>query len=391
MASDVAAHARVYCDESGFTGNNLLDTEQPYFAYAGVMAEEDVTGDFIQKTIRDFDIQGDELKGSRLLRYNKGRQAVNVVLERFASSARVAVHEKRFALSTYFFEYVFEPALSDQNSIFYRANFHRFVAALMYAHLVVQHEPAGKLITSFFDMMNSLDIAKFEPLNSQQIVSIDERSPLDQIALFAFLHRAAIAKELSVVYGDGHTPNWILDLSVTSLFSILSAVGQEHQTIEVFCDESKPLLVNREIFDKMVDRPDMPTRMHFWDNRPFGFNLSVEPKFVDSKTHPGIQIADVIAATANYCMQHRTEPHSQRWFGMLKESLSDCSILPDLDYADLQQRDGFVGAMILRELLDRSLRKADLFDGMPEFIACARESFPMWLQREFAQMDQLAQ
>src|ERR1039458_5111886 len=195
---------------------------------------------------------------------------------------------------------------------------------------------------------------------------------------------AAIAKELSVVYGDGHTPNWILDLSVTSLFSILSAVGQGHQTIEVFCDESKPLLVNREIFDKMVDRPDMPTRMHFWDNRPFGFNLSVEPKFVDSKTHPGIQIADVIAATANYCMQHRTEPHSQRWFGMLKESLSDCSILPDLDYADLQQRDGFVGAMILRELLDRSLRKADLFDGMPEFIACARESFPMWLQREFA-------
>src|ERR1039458_5111887 len=51
---------------------------------------------------------------------------------------------------------------------------YRFVAALMYAHLVVQHEPAGKLITSFFDMMNSLDIAKFEPLNSQQIVSIDE-------------------------------------------------------------------------------------------------------------------------------------------------------------------------------------------------------------------------
>ena len=187
MASDVAAHARVYCDESGFTGNNLLDTEQPYFAYAGVMAEEDVTGDFIQKTIRDFDIQGDELKGSRLLRYNKGRQAVNVVLERFASSARVTVHEKRFALSTYFFEYVFEPALSDQNSIFYRANFHRFVAALMYAHLVVQHEPAGKLITSFFDMMNSLDIAKFEPLNSQQIVSIDETIPARSNCTLRFL------------------------------------------------------------------------------------------------------------------------------------------------------------------------------------------------------------
>src|ERR1017187_935512 len=265
-----AVDARVYCDESGFTGNNLLDTEQPYFAYAGVMAEEDVTGDFIQKTIRDFDIQGDELKGSRLLRYNKGRQAVNVVLERFASSARVTVHEKRFALSTYFFEYVFEPALSNQNSIFYRANFHRFVAALMYAHLVVQHEPAGKLITSFFDMMNSLDIAKFGPLNSQQIVSIDERSPLDQIALFAFLHRAGIAKELSVVYGDGPTPNWILDLSVTSLFSILSAVGQEHQTIEVFCDESKPLLVNREIFDKMVNRPDMPRECTFGIIAPSG-------------------------------------------------------------------------------------------------------------------------
>ena len=33
--------ATIYCDEAGFTGNNLLDTQQPYFSYASVAIDPD--------------------------------------------------------------------------------------------------------------------------------------------------------------------------------------------------------------------------------------------------------------------------------------------------------------------------------------------------------------
>ena len=33
-----SAPVRIFCDESGFSGNNLLDRQQPYFVYAAVAA-----------------------------------------------------------------------------------------------------------------------------------------------------------------------------------------------------------------------------------------------------------------------------------------------------------------------------------------------------------------
>jgi hypothetical protein len=97
---------RVFCDESGFSGNNLLDQEQPYFVYSAVAADPGSAYEFVSKLVCDFHVQGGELKGSRLLRYNKGRQAIGEVLNRYGDSFRVAVHHKRFALASQLFEYV---------------------------------------------------------------------------------------------------------------------------------------------------------------------------------------------------------------------------------------------------------------------------------------------
>lgn len=36
---------RIYFDEAGFTGDNLLDPDQPYFVYAGVAIDENYAED----------------------------------------------------------------------------------------------------------------------------------------------------------------------------------------------------------------------------------------------------------------------------------------------------------------------------------------------------------
>lgn len=47
----------IYCDEAGFTGNNLLDREQPFFAFATVAIEPEAAKDVVAKTVRDYGIQ----------------------------------------------------------------------------------------------------------------------------------------------------------------------------------------------------------------------------------------------------------------------------------------------------------------------------------------------
>ena len=234
-------------------------------------------------------------------------------------------------MASQFFEYVFEPALADQNSIFYQANFHRFIAGIVYAHWTGRDRPTEQLVEGFAAMMRALDGSKFEPA-AGELVSFDDRRIMDQIAVFALLHRRSIEDELNVIYGDGHTPNWVVDLSTTSLFQILSEFGAKYTALEVFCDASKPLLANRDIFDHMVNRPEMPMRHSVWGDRPFGFNLASEPRFLDSASAPGIQIADVVAATAGFIFQNRRDPQAGAWLPYLDGALVNC-LMPDLAYA----------------------------------------------------------
>jgi hypothetical protein len=54
---------QIYCDESGFSGNNLLNREQPYFVLGTVAIPSEEAADLVAKIRTDFRLQGAELKG----------------------------------------------------------------------------------------------------------------------------------------------------------------------------------------------------------------------------------------------------------------------------------------------------------------------------------------
>ena len=57
---------QVYFDEAGFTGNNLLDSEQPLFVYAGVAIAPSLASKIHATAISEFAISSEELKGANL-------------------------------------------------------------------------------------------------------------------------------------------------------------------------------------------------------------------------------------------------------------------------------------------------------------------------------------
>lgn len=373
---DSAVMATIYCDESGFSGNNLLDAQQAFFVFATLAMEPDEARALAEKAIRDFRLQGNELKGSRLLKTPSGQGAVSFLIHAVAPRAKIVFHLKKFALASKFFEYIFEPCFSDCNSIYYQINFHRFISMILYIWFVARPQSAEQLFVEFSQMMRELDPAKMGSLSRKEVVLVEADDVISMITTFAFLNRRHIDKEVTSIRGMEGIQNWVLDLTMTSLYTLLCAWAEQHEVLDVFCDNSKPLKAEVSFLSGMVGRRD---RIRFGlpgqEERLVTFNLARPIQLVDSRHHPGVQIADVLAATVAWTLREKKSKQSRRWFKDLASCFHETSIIPDESHVDLTKREPFINAVVLQELVERSARREDLCRGMPEFVATANAAY----------------
>jgi hypothetical protein len=66
----------ICCDEAGFTGNNLLNPDQPFFSYASHDLTIDEAQSLIARARADHPTQMPELKATKLLRSVRGRALI---------------------------------------------------------------------------------------------------------------------------------------------------------------------------------------------------------------------------------------------------------------------------------------------------------------------------
>jgi len=362
-----------------------LDAAQEVFVFASVAMEEERAKEMVERVIRDFKPQGAELKGSRLLKTENGRRAITSVIRSCTPFARLVSHLKRFALACKFFEYIFEPALAKQSSLFYGSGFHLYVSNFLFAMLRTRDASAETIFEEFSKFMRDGSQSALEKLFPPKGLVVDYTSdPIAAISVFAMINRGVIQEELGSIRGDGSTPHWILDLTTTSLFSVLSYWGEVYDELDVRCDKSKPIEAELDILKVMVRRRDHVRLQMFGKDRQYTFNLIGLPKLVDSTQHPGIQVADVLASAAARAFQQRYWGKADRvedeWLERCSGCLLEDNVWPDLDQIDLRRRKAFVNAAVLIGLTERCLKKQNLFEGIPEIMAVAYKAFPRFLR-----------
>ena len=181
----------IYCDESGFTGNNLLNVNQPFFTYASIAISNEEAESFVKQLISDFNVQGGELKGQRLLRYNKGKRAITRILEKYHDCIQVSVFHKKYNLACKFFEYIVEPVVQKNNLLFYKLGFHKFISNILYLELRANSKHAEEVFGEFERFMRQLGINELRLLSSSLV--LPSISPiLQEIKTFCFHHQKAI-------------------------------------------------------------------------------------------------------------------------------------------------------------------------------------------------------
>jgi hypothetical protein len=371
----------IFCDETGSTGANLLDLAQPYFAYAAVAIPPDRADALVRDLIKKFRPQGEELKGRKLVSSSPGRKLVSALLTECGKDAKVSVWEKRFALATQFFEYVFEPVLAEQNSLFYRIGFHKFISNLLYVSFVASTPRAIHAMEVFQRIVRARGDEPLEQLFPADNAFLPSSDELHDIETFLLCHRGTIAGYIDTRSETDPIYRWALDASLSALWSLLIAWSErlDPEPLIVTCDELKPLYDVRDRFDLMIGRTDRPLLAYPTGLHSPVFNLAEPLRFAKSHEEPGIQVADVVAAAAVHSFKNMQEGYSREWLRLLGDGIE--AIFPDARLIDLKTPEGAINAIVLKELVDRSVRQVDLFKEMNEFIRAAYSTFPRYLQR----------
>ena len=172
----------IYFDEAGYTGNHLLDPNQRFFAYASVVTDDDEAKDFVESLIGRYNIQNGELKGGSLVKHHKGRKAIDEILKEFDGRLLFTIADKKYTLACKLFEYIFEPCISDINTMFYGCDFHKFVATILHVEFMARGAGAEQIFEEFQALMRdpsdgkltSLFAASTHPENSLIIAQIRE-------------------------------------------------------------------------------------------------------------------------------------------------------------------------------------------------------------------------
>lgn len=374
--------AEIYCDESGFTGNNLSDSKDTWFSYASVAVNHHDAEAFVKHIIKKYKIQSNELKFGKLKKTNKGQKVISEVLNKFNEQAKVIIYHKKYNVACKLFEYIFEPVLAANNSIFYGLKFNQYVANLLYCFLQCNSKSTEYLFNSFEEMMRTKDFAKLESffyilLEHQETEETlqDIQEILDLIKQFCISHKNIISKELSSLE-DTKTGKWVLELTSTSLASLLSDWGQQFYKLEVFCDQSKPLQEQPEFFNAMIGNTTQVSINTGEQVHPLSFNLKQPIQFVDSKQYPGIQIADIFAGATKFIFQENSamatevlsEEILKNWTTNIRKCCIGDSVIPDYEQLNMDKVLPQLNNLLFYELIRRTNKSQPILEDIETFI-----------------------
>ena len=354
--SDLILPQHIYCDEAGFTGNRMLDMQQPVFTYASVAMDPTEAGGLIEHIRRMHHVEAEELKGTKLAKSRAGRRVILDTLQLMRGRYLVTAYDKKLSLACKFFEYVFEPVLARNNRLFYENDFHKFIASLVYVNFLCNEEAIVQIITQFERFMRSLDPQDAPVIFDGQARDIGIPDSLADIASFVDGYRDIILQEST------HVNEWVLDLSISALWSHLAHWGECLDILHVLCDDSKPLRNLAPFLDVMVNRPDRKRVRVLGRDRPLTFNMAQSVEFGSSLEHPGVQLADVVSSALLQALTRSDEEWSQSFLYEMEPHIHEESILPDpsyLSYMDLKTPGGAVNALILHELGQRAIEGRD--------------------------------
>jgi len=174
---------------------------------------------------------------------------------------------------------------------------------------------------------------------------------------------------ISEVKTDGEIDKWILDISTSSLHHLLATWGEEFAALTVYCDKSKPIEHNKDVFDHFIGFKEAYYAEIMGKRFRVTYNLSKAIEFVDSKDFSEIQIADLFASSINYSVTNPSEDFSQKIMEKAENSIiKQFSVVPGYHNINPLTENFKLNVSLLAFITQLSKGGHSVIDSLPYFL-----------------------
>lgn len=295
---------KIAFDESGNTGQNLLDSNQPYFALASVgVSQQDIS-----ELTGIFNSSAKELHFTNLKKYKSSRNELikflNHELINF-DNIKYQITDKKFALINHIVDRFIEPVLYNNEINIYEDNSHIILSNLIFifGNQAWDSEKFNDFLNSFQDFIRNPSeetINEFYCSTENLIESI--KNP-DQTKNLDLILESKKIKE-SIIDG---IEKYSFDLIFPS-FNLLadSWYKQLNSSFEVIHDNSKAIAFYEKMLEFLSDPKKMVEMEVGYGTRKMSYPLKFSNiELVDSIIFKEIQIADLIASSLTFGLKNQ--------------------------------------------------------------------------------------
>jgi hypothetical protein len=304
---------KIFFDESGNTGEDLLNTDQQVFALASVLLDTNQAQELLGLLPPS---QGAERKASRLLRSPRGRQALLALLRHGilnGTNCRVYLIDKLFMattvlVDTFHYELTREmghdmhsdgsaPSLAHCLHLTSPTFFGRhYYTELLSRFVKFMRKPSPQTLDDFYLQFDFL----YTPLQIQYPETAELWIPVQ-------MYRHRVLQQVPNFVGVGYNP------VTTALFAMLHMWGKRlDRGFDVVFDDNPALRAEKDLVESVSD-PSGPTFSTGYGIRSVDFPLKLNSlSFASSIGSPEIQVADLIAGLAREAFQQLMKPPEER-------------------------------------------------------------------------------
>lgn len=292
----------IYCDESGNSGEKLLDKDQPFF----VLASNDF-GRSEALTLLDHlrSHQGGEPKFKTLKKTADGvRRLTQLFADPRLNKNRIVVdiYHKRFMVVTKMVDLIAETLMHEHGEDLYQRGGNIAMSNMLYYCMPTfcGEELTDHFLQSFVELMRKRTTAHTDAffMAGRAMVDASIKEDFKQL-LWPFTE--------PILFNDWFDgiDQMALEPAIPALFQHINEWGKRKQDrFRVIHDGSKPVLASQETFESMMALSGETSEVVGYDRRKFNFPLrATSLEQGNSVEYPQIQLADLCAGALNHFLK----------------------------------------------------------------------------------------
>lgn len=310
---------KIFCDESGHTGANLLDKTQPYFVFASNDFDDETAARFLNIVKTE---QAVEAKFKKLKKSSPGRKKLITLFrdKDFCDKHLVlTIYEKEFYVITKLVDLVVESILHNLGVDLYQGKMNLAMSNFLYASLKNEVDSFA-FLSGFVNLVNTADINHWEQFAElgNKIVKSTNNLRLKEIL------EIVLDKNNCNIWFEEENLKDSLEPSITAISDIaIKWYCKEGKKFEIICDVSKPInKVKGTLFQKLTELKRSSDTMHI-NGKTIPISLIFQSlkdvKFESSISSPQIQLADLCAGFVNFCYKNKQNPQKDELSKLVKE------------------------------------------------------------------------